>query len=151
MRLFAMLAITLLTSLLTTVTFADDSSSSSSGVLRMKIPDAPQTASKPSQSLAGRYSFDNSQKLTVACPAGQEVLSIRCDAHTAGVPFFNEVRQDVFANEARHDVFTKTSVFTRDQINLAECGALNVKPDEIVKVTMSYRCSGGPGTLTASN
>ena len=116
-------------------TLAQESTSTS--VLR--LPNEP-SKSQQTSAIPARYVLSTAQSLRVSCPSGHKILSASCEAQTPRAFGFDNLS---------HNVFTKTEIQSDE--NRATCRALNLRPDEIVRLVESVRCSDSADLLTAQN
>lgn len=104
-----------------------------SGVSRFKM-ELP--AKKESlKVMANNYVMSNSQAATVSCPSGTKLIRPMCSGESRsseGVLVSDTVNS--------RSVFVNTSVSSKDQVSMASCNAVMVKPLEFVRLSITAEC-----------
>ena len=109
---------------------------SPNGVLRLKLDrnqfEALKEKTVINKSLAPRYVLDPNETLVSTCSDNQELISATCDA----------VAPRAFGGDNfTHPIVTQTSIVTNGVTKQAECRALNLRGDDLVRLTMSLNCA----------
>ncbi len=112
------------------------------GTSRFKI-EAPK--SEPQVVTSARYVLDSRQELSASCPNNSKVISAACEADTRS--FHNSFISD---DLSMHTHFTKTSL-VEGGLSTAKCTAVFVRPDEILKLSMTLKCQQNDSVVEARN
>lgn len=108
------------------------------GTSRISLKDLGLELPKQQQ-VTNRYVGDSGSKLTASCQENQILESATCQAQEAGTFGFESLLR------------TSTRLVTEGPSSHAECSALFLRMDQIVRLTLVLKCSDHDSQKTAKN
>jgi hypothetical protein len=123
--------------------------------------DSVSPSAATSKPLAHRFSSGSKQTVQASCPTGATIEKASCEARLAGAGLSPERLSQANINtdntaipfgnhdEGMRTIATKTEVVESGL--RAECHAVGLHPDDVVRLTMSYHCAGETDARVSQN